>query len=174
MRTVIWTIGFALVLAAPIVGADDARVERSDGLDIWFRNTDLEALSTQDLARYPDSEAGESKLIDRAFPGAPPQIPHTMEGMLPITSDENECLECHHPDNTLSKKDLPLPESHFERAVMRKGKKKEPMVWVVKGYEQADDVVGARYDCTMCHSPQASNVKSPATTFKRVKLPSKQ
>ena len=54
---------------------------------------------------------------------------------------------------------------------MTRGKKGEPMVWVVKSYETAKDVVGNRYNCSMCHTPQATNVKTPKNRFVRVKAP---
>jgi cytochrome c-type protein NapB len=148
----------------------DKEKESGDGIDIYFRSSDLGALSSQALAAYPDTDAGEAQNFDRAFPDAPPQIPHTVEDMLPITREDNECLVCHHPENALEKQDVPLPESHFQRAMMAKGKQGQPMVWVVKGYEQAKDVVGTRYNCSMCHTPQATNVSTPRSDF----VPAKQ
>jgi cytochrome c-type protein NapB len=148
-----------------------AAKEVDDGIDVYFRDSDIGALADQALPVYPDVEAGESKLLERDFPDAPPQIPHTVEDMYPITMGDNECLNCHHPENAVSKEDAPLPESHFERAVMARGKKDEPMVWVVKNYETAKDVVGNRYNCSMCHTPQATNVKTPKNRFVRVKAP---
>jgi cytochrome c-type protein NapB len=85
--------------------------------------------------------------------------------MLPITAADNECINCHHPDNTASEADRPIPKSHFERAVMRKTKKGNPMVFVVAGYEKSDDLAGSRYNCTMCHTPQATNVNTPRNKF---------
>jgi len=146
-------------------GATANEKEPDDGLDIYFRDVDLSAMSDQAQESYPDAEAGESKLIERAFPDAPPQIPHTVVDMLPITAESNECVDCHHPDNAVSKSDLPLPKSHFSRAVMGSGGKGDPMVWVVRSYEDAKDVVGTRYNCTMCHTPQATNVDTPSSTF---------
>ncbi|MBW2282158.1 MAG: nitrate reductase cytochrome c-type subunit, partial [Deltaproteobacteria bacterium] len=140
--------------------------ETDDGIDVWFRDSDLDAMAKQELAEYIATEAGESKLIDRSWSDAPPLIPHTVEDMLPITSDDNECMNCHHPDNVTSKKDLPLPESHFDRPVIVEGKKNEAMRNRVDGYKKADDVVGSRYDCMMCHAPQAGNVKSLKSLFR--------
>ena len=148
----------------------DTTKESGDGIDIYFRSSDLGALSSQALAEYPDTDAGESQNFDRSFPDAPPQVPHTVEDMLPITRLDNECLECHHPENAVEGQDVPLPESHFQRALMAKGKTNEPMVWVVKGYEQAKDVVGTRYHCSMCHTPQATNVSTPRSDFVPAKL----
>jgi cytochrome c-type protein NapB len=113
-----------------------------------------------------NTPAGESKLMDRSFSDAPPLIPHTVEDMLPIYADENECLECHHPDNVTSKDDLPLSDTHFERPVIVEGKKNEPMRNKVDRYEKAVDLFGARYNCTMCHAPQAGNVKTPKSLFR--------
>jgi cytochrome c-type protein NapB len=147
------------------VGATANEKEADDGLDIYFRDASLMALSDQAQESYPDSEAGESKLIERAFPDAPPQIPHTLVDMLPITADDNECVECHHPDNVASEADLPLPKSHFSRAVMGSGGKGDSMVWVVQRYEDTKGLGGSRYNCTMCHTQQATNVDTPSTKF---------
>ena len=159
-------LGFAATIA---LGGDK---ETDDGLDVWYRDADLSALSDAPATVYVADEAGESTLVDRAFPGAPPSIPHTTDGMLPIFGDENECLECHHPDNTMSKKDAPVPESHFHEAVLGvgEGSSQEGMLWTVKGYSKADDVSGARYNCVMCHTPLATGVPVMDTTFEVVLL----
>lgn len=155
------------VLLAPLLAAPASagEPEVNDGLDVYFRDVDLGALSEQALPKYIDAEPGESKLLERSFEGAPPQISHTVEDMLPILADENECLECHHPDNAVEEGDLPFPKSHLERPVMARGGEGDAMVWVVKGYEEAKDLVGSRYSCTMCHAPQATNVRTPRNLF---------
>ena len=154
-----------LLLASGSAVAGDA--EKSDGVDVLFRDADIAALSEQARAVYGEAEPGDGKKLEPAFPGAPPQIAHTLVDMLPILADDNECLNCHHPENVESKKDAPLPESHFRRPVMGKGGK-SGMVWVVKGYEDDPDEFSRRYDCMMCHAPQTTNVKDPETTFVRV------
>ena len=136
----------------------------SDGIVLFFRDASLESLSDQALPEYPDADAGESTKIARDFPDAPPQIPHAVEDMYPITLAGNECLECHLPENATGG-DVPLPESHFKAPVMGKGAVHEPMVWVVKDYRQIQDVAGARYGCNMCHTPQATNVSTPKNSF---------
>jgi cytochrome c-type protein NapB len=163
---------WAIILLVPLLIAGSAASEKEvdDGIDVYFRDVDLGALSNQALEQYPDTEPGESELLERAFEGVPPQISHSVEDMLPITLGDNECLECHHPENAVEGDDVPLTEAHFERAVMSEGKPGEGMVWIVKGYEKAE-LIGARYDCMMCHAPQASNVKTPRNLFKGEKLP---
>jgi cytochrome c-type protein NapB len=166
-----WILGLVLPLA--LLGADGTQAttpakevkEAKDGIDVYFRDSDLESLARQELAQYPETAAGESKRLSRDFPDAPPQISHTVDDMLPITATDNECLECHHPSNATGKKDLPLPKSHFSQPQMAAGPEGQPMVWVVKGYEEAKDVVGARYNCVMCHTPQAGNARVVKSTF---------
>jgi cytochrome c-type protein NapB len=149
---------------APPKDASRSASGTSDGMVVFFRDASLESLSDQALPEYPDADAGESTKIARDFPDAPPQIPHAVEEMFPITLGSNECLECHLPENATGD-DVPLPESHFKAPVMGKGPAHEPMVWVVKDYRQTQDVAGARYSCNMCHTPQATNVSTPKNSF---------
>jgi cytochrome c-type protein NapB len=145
-------------------GASSSASGTSDDIVVFFRDASLESLSDQALPEYPDADAGESTKIARDFPDAPPQIPHSVEDMYPITLADNECLECHLPENATGD-DVPLPESHFKAPVMGKGADDEPMVWVVKDYRLTEGVMGARYNCNMCHTPQATNVSTPKNSF---------
>ena len=160
-----WLLATLVSLLTLGAGSQKERAEPDDGLDVYFRDAALLALSDQDLPTYTEVDAGESTRIPRDFPDAPPQISHSVEDMLPITGDDNECLECHHPENAIEKTDVPFPDSHFRAAVMGKGGPKDAMVWVVKGYKKSKDLVGARYNCTMCHTPQATNLKEPGNRF---------
>jgi len=157
-----WLLAALLTLGA---GPQKQVAEPTDGLDLYFRKADLLAVTNQDLPDYPDVEPGESKRGARDFPDAPPQIPHRVDDMLPITLDDNECLDCHDPENAIEKTDVPIPASHFRAAVMGEGGPNDAMVWVVKGYEKTKDISGARYNCTMCHTPQATNARQPKNLF---------
>ena len=158
----------ALVLMAPSEG-EEAMAEVDDGIDVYFRDADLGAMSSQALAEYGDADPGDAGTLKRSFEGAPPQILHTVEDMLPITSGSNDCLDCHHPENTTDEEDYPIPDSHFQEAVMAKGQPGEAAVWKVQGYRRGDDVAGTRFNCTMCHTPQAMNVKTPGALFPEAK-----
>lgn len=167
MQLVFLMIGFLWSL--PLVGGADATQapplkEADDGLDVYFRDEDLLAMSAQTQEEYNPESPGDNPLIERAFPGAPPSIPHSTEDMLPITATENECLTCHHP-NEAGKGDIPFPPSHLVAPVMGKGKKKDSMTWVVKDYKKLKDLMGARYNCVMCHTEQAKNVETPKSNF---------
>jgi cytochrome c-type protein NapB len=164
-----WLVGLVVQLLLLGAGGRDLAKEMDDGIDVYFRDTDLEALAKQDAAKFPNTDTGESELIERSFPDAPPGIPHTVEDMYPITGEDNECLECHHPENAVEGDDIPLPKTHFKQPVMAKGGKGDAMVWVVKSYREAEDMVGSRYNCSMCHAPQADNVRTVGSTFERVK-----
>ncbi len=93
----------------------------------------------------------------RAFPGAPPQIPHNIEPMIPVTAKTNFCLGCHDNPEKMDKKPLgeptPMPSSHYTdlRNAPDKVTKK---------------VIGARYVCTQCHVPQADVKALVNSTFK--------
>jgi cytochrome c-type protein NapB len=163
-----WSAGIVLPLLLLGAGGGEPAKEQDDGMDMYFRDSALEALAKQDLAAYRETDAGESKKFDRSFPDAPPQIPHTVEDMLPITMRENECLECHAPENAIEKEDIPLPKTHFKHPQMAKGKKGDPMVWVVKSYEEKKEMVGSRYNCTMCHTPQAENARTLPNSFQKI------
>lgn len=159
------TVLIVVLLAGPVAAEDGP-----DDIEVYFREGGLLEMTQQPLEVYPDTEAGESERIDAAFPGAPPSIPHSIADMLPITRNDNECLECHDPDNA-EEDDVPLSDVHFEQPVVSKGKPGQPMVTVVSGYVKGDDVYGARWNCVMCHAPQATNVKDLGSRFVREKAP---
>ncbi|GAB6065296.1 nitrate reductase cytochrome c-type subunit [Aquifex pyrophilus] len=99
-------------------------------------------------AEYPKAPPGASKRFQRAYENAPPQIPHSIEGMFPITLKNNACLSCHMPDVAKQIGATPLPPSHFiDFYHLPKGK-------ILK----LSDVDKARWNCLLCHRPQA-NVK---------------
>ena len=139
-------LAISLLIGVPLLGAGPSSAppaqapakEVDDGLDVFFREADVSATSEQAAEQYNEEAPGDNPLIERAFPGAPPSIPHTTEDMLPITANSNECLTCHHPNNA-TKGDIPFLKSHFMAPVMGKGKKKDAMVWVVKDYKKLKD-----------------------------------
>ena len=81
---------------------------------------------------------GENERLPRAYPIAPPRIPHAIADFLPITLTGNGCLDCHALD---AGADAPeLPPSH------RTDLRNAPDVVGSK-------VAGARYLCITCHVP---------------------
>jgi len=89
-----------------------------------------------------ESTPGEKPVLPRAFPGAPPMVPHGIQGFLPITRAENACLACH--GEAKAKKagePTPLPPSHYTDFTRRPP---------AAGKEMS----GARWVCTSCHVQQ--------------------
>ena len=85
------------------------------------------------------ADPGEVPLIPRAYPGAPPQVPHNVTDMVPITQGDNLCLDCH----AISVEDAepgdptPIPVSHN--------------IDIRGGGVARDEAVGARWVCVSCH-----------------------
>jgi nitrate reductase (cytochrome), electron transfer subunit len=111
---------------------------------------------------YNKAAPGESQRIQRAFQDAPPMIPHDTDGILEITRDNNQCLQCHTPEVAESMGALPVPASHFLN--MR------PVNKIVNGklvngvdnlknqvsVKKMTDVYGGRFNCVQCHAPQSN------------------
>lgn len=115
-----------------------------DESELGLRSASLysENVSLKDFA-YSTTPAGESVVIERAYENAPPMIPHDVEGMLDITKDYNACIDCHSRENALLMNATPVPLSHTYDTFKDK---------------QTDSIVDMRYNCNLCHTPQA-NVK---------------
>jgi cytochrome c-type protein NapB len=84
---------------------------------------------------------GTNKLLPRANKEAPPRIPHDTRDQLPITFEDNVCIECH-TEKDPEDKTPRIPESHYVDLRRAPGK-------------VAGRVEGARYQCMACHVPQS-------------------
>lgn len=83
---------------------------------------------------------GEQRLVPRAFATQPPVIPHAIEKYIPITQDENACLECHVSDELRGKPMPKMGTSHFSTEL--------------KDADGNPAVEMRRYQCDSCHVPQ--------------------
>ena len=126
--------------------ADDLGLEKSSVFDV----------PVPESFSYNESFPGTTDNLPQAFPGAPPQIPHTIDLFLPLTKEKNLCLGCHdhqqfrdHKEKVLT---TPMPASHYTD--LRSAPDK-----VTKQVE------GARYVCTQCHVPQAEVKPLVENTF---------
>ena len=140
------TIFGALLLSAGCVTLSQAAGPVSD-TEIGLSKTSVFDTPTPNSWTYTKQEPENVDRLPRAFPGAPPQIPHEVASMLPIKSGENLCVECHDNPRYIGKgykNKSPMPESHY----------------AVKGEKVSDwKMSGARFNCTQCHAPQAEGVK---------------
>jgi len=98
---------------------------------------------------------GKVKLFKTSYVTAPPMIPHSIEGMTPITVKSNMCLSCHLPQNAKALGVTPMPKDHF--------------VDNFDGDKHVRKVAGSRYFCTTCHDRQANLNPAVENTFESLK-----
>ena len=145
---------------------------------LGLRKSDLyseDSTKPQKVA-YTKSAPGESKRFDRAFENAPPMIPHSVDGLLPITKNNNACLGCHMPDVAPSMGATPIPPTHFTnfRPMTEIGK---DGIMTKEGVEitntsdikivarQEKKLYQGRFNCSQCHAPQAEVKPLVKNTF---------
>jgi cytochrome c-type protein NapB len=125
---------------------------------------------------YDRPAPGTAPKFERSYVNAPPLIPHSVDGLLPITKANNSCLGCHMPNVAKATGATPIPPSHFTNyrpdTVMKDGHevKGGKIVGLGKGdlgnvgdiklakAKKLNHLYQGRYNCTQCHVPQ-SNVK---------------
>ncbi len=87
------------------------------------------------------SDPGERPVLPRAYPGAPPLVPHGVAAFLPITVEKNSCVDCHSAKAKAPGEPTPMPPSHYTDLRNAPG--------TVGG-----KVTGGRWDCVVCHVAQ--------------------
>lgn len=105
-----------------------------------------------DTFAYSETDPSRSGVLPRAYDGAPPQVPHTIESFMPIKAGKNMCIVCHDKPGLMGKKAngiaTAMPESHYNKVDER--------------WERSN----ARFNCTQCHTPQAGVSDLVSNTFK--------
>jgi cytochrome c-type protein NapB len=154
------------VMALSVSAAEKAIPEEELGL----RKTSLfEEKVTPATTEYSKAAPGTAKKIERSYMNAPPLIPHSVEGLLPITRKNNQCLSCHMPDVAKGVGATPIPASHFASfrpdtkigkngEVIKEGKAVKNTADIKTVVHKMDKLNQARFNCSQCHVPQA-NVK---------------
>jgi len=133
---------------------------------------------------YHSAAPGTAKKFDRAYQDAPPMIPHSVEGLLPITKNNNACLGCHMPDVAKAMGATPIPISHFtnfrpktevegteiiKNGHVIKNSSSESLSNVsIKVNKKENKLYPGRYNCSQCHAPQATNKLVDDNRFKPV------
>ena len=95
---------------------------------------------------------GENGVLARSFENAPPLIPHSLEGLLPITTDNNMCTSCHLPEVAESMQIKSVPSSHL--ADLRDEHQKK-----------LGELSMSRYDCVACHVVQSNATQLVKNNF---------
>ncbi|WP_193311042.1 nitrate reductase cytochrome c-type subunit [Poseidonibacter ostreae] len=160
----------ATLYATTMSAAEKTVSEESLGL----RKTTIysEKDTTADKVMYGTDAAGTSKKIKRAFQDAPPMIPHDVDGMLPITINNNQCTMCHEPAVAESMGATPIPKSHFMDFRPKHkfdGKQFTKSIDNMKNevsVKPIEQLAGARFNCTQCHAPQTTGKLAVENDFK--------
>jgi len=136
--------------------------------DIYSEEADTTGMKTE----YSSDAPGTSQRIARAFQDAPPMIPHSVEGLLPIKAGDNQCLGCHMPDVAKGVGAIPIPKSHFTnfRPTHKfDGKQFSKSIDNYKNEVAISKVSKklsmARFNCSQCHAPQSKGDLAVSNTF---------
>jgi cytochrome c-type protein NapB len=137
--------------AAPPLSAD----EQMSADEMGLSKTSVFTVPTPEAPTYPTDLPGTAETLPRAYPSAPPQVPHEVKSLLPITRDNNACLQCHNRPYLIGQKipqsqPTPIPKSHYKE---------------IDPGQTTGEVSGARFVCTQCHAPQAEVKPLVANTF---------
>lgn len=102
-------------------------------------------------ADFTKPAPGMSKKFQRSYENAPPLIPHSVDGLLPITKNNNACLGCHMPNVAKSMGATPIPKTHFMD---------------FRSQKRLNHLAQQRFNCSQCHVPQANVKPLVKNTFK--------
>ena len=123
-----------------------------------IRKTDLNS-GSENLpeVKYtaPAPIPGKVKTFKKSYVTAPPMIPHSIAGMVPIKVGKNMCLNCHDRNNAKALGVVPMPKDHY--------------VDNFEGDKPIHRVAGSRYFCTTCHAPQANIPVAVENKFESLK-----
>jgi cytochrome c-type protein NapB len=163
-----------------VVGCATTSSSVSDeSLSLRKANVQSESVVTPRKISYTRAAPGEAKTIERSYDNAPPLIPHSVEGLVPITRNNNSCLGCHMPEVAPSVHATAIPKSHFmnfrpTELIAKDGKLIKKGKIVARPNGGANDVFATpthgklyagRYNCTQCHVAQSNAKPLVGNTF---------
>lgn len=169
-------LGFFTAAAIFTVGCTANQTVSEESLGLRKTNLYTEDTTVGDKTVYNQKVAGESVLIERAFENAPPMISHSVEGMLPITINNNMCTSCHTPGVAEAMNATAIPKSHFtdfrpdtslakDGRIAKNGSAVTNTSDVKTTSKSLDELSGTRFNCTLCHAPQSMETAAPANEF---------
>jgi len=136
-----------------------------------YRNSNLYSEKDNPVpeVKYDAPAPGAAKKIERSYDNAPPLIPHSVDGLLPITTKNNACLGCHMPNVAKSMGATPIPPSHFvnfrpktkvdkKGRIVKEGKAVKNTTDIKVVEHKQKTLYQGRFNCSQCHVPQ-SNAK---------------
>jgi cytochrome c-type protein NapB len=147
MKTLSILTALGLMIAIVSCAAGDDAI---DELNMGLSKTSVFDTPVPEPFAYPDAKPGDNTRLPRAWKGLPPLIPHRVDTYLPITADDNQCLDCHDRPQDIGKTrpaKPPMSRDHYATAKL-------------------EEVDGTRFNCTQCHVPQADAPPLVDSTFR--------
>ena len=141
---------------------------------LGLRKTDIytEDNTTSMKTQYGSDAPGTSQRLARAFQDAPPMIPHSVEGLLPIKAGNNQCIGCHMPEAAKGMGATPIPKSHFTNFRPKHKFDGKMFTKVIDNNKNevsiskpSDKLIMARFNCSQCHAPQSRGDLAVSNTF---------
>jgi len=127
-----------VVLTILLALAGAAALSQTPDTSLGLSKTSVFDVPAPEPVRDPTADPGDTGPLPRAYAKAPPLIPHAIADMLPITRDDNLCMDCHMIEEAGEGEPTPIPKSHYTDLRRAPG---------VVG----ETVAGARYNCVACH-----------------------
>lgn len=167
----------SIVLISTIfsIGYSTSKTYSEEELGVRKSNLYEERVNLKDKIEFSNATPGESKLIERSFENAPPLIPHSMEGLLPITKEYNSCLGCHAPEIASAVKATSVPKSHLvsyrpviginNGEFVKDGQKYTNTADIKTAEHKREGVSTDRYNCSQCHVAQTNNTPLVKNNF---------
>lgn len=145
---------FATVLATlGMIGLLQAQATAEIDPERWgFSPTSVFYDPAPEVFSFSSVAPGEAGVLRRGFEGAPPQIPHRIDHLLPITLKDNMCMDCHDRPERIGQapsKGTPTPMSRSH--------------YVEQGGKLSFHF--RRHTCVDCHVPQAAVEMPVANVF---------
>ncbi len=168
-------VGISTVMAMLFAAGCGAATASKSGKVVSESELGYGDQGTPPKVEYSKAAPGTAKRFQRSYENAPPLIPHSIEGLVPITLNNNACLGCHMPSVAKSMGATPMPPTHFKDFFFDTKKKliKQKLYEDVVAYKarltlmaKKEDIAPQRYNCVQCHVPQANAKPLVANTFK--------
>jgi cytochrome c-type protein NapB len=147
----------ALVVAAVAGGSAAAQGDSQTPIpdaDISLAKGSVFDVPAPPVPRINVLDPGEMPLVDRAYPSAPPLVPHAVADFMPITRNENWCIDCHMLDWKAPEEGEPKPISSSHYVDLRG-----------ESDDIGEEIVGARWVCVSCHVPATDESALVGNTF---------
>ncbi len=147
-------VGIGLVL--PAMGGVVA-AGAVDDVELGLTKGSVFDVPSPEPFEYNAAVPGNNETLPTAYPGLPPQIPHSIAAFIPVTLKSNQCVACHNRPELIGKpvvKGLPtpMPKSHYTDLMRTPDK-------------VSQEINGSHYGCTQCHVPVADVKPLTGNTF---------